>query len=268
MTPGKRKVSPRAPSLPLDEAIKRAIRMYEAEGSVATSTEVALQHFGYSGKNGAALQTMASIGYWGLIERTRDGIVRVAKVVEDYRYTPDESHKQDLLIRFLRNPPVFAGLLDKYKDRLPSDGTLQYDMIQLGFTPGAAASCLSVFKRSVEFANYYSRPRSTLEEGRDEVAAGSDDVSNFSTDVEAEGDRTGASGSATVPGNRDALLMGLQEPGVDRIPIRLAGGRRAWLEIPSPFFNADRERLKKHIDLLLTEDEDDGVEFDSSHRKP
>jgi hypothetical protein len=42
----------------------------------------------------------------------------------------------------------------------------------------------------------------------------------------------------------------------DRIPIRLPGGRRAWLEIPPVFYEADKARIKAQIDLLLTEDGD------------
>ena len=49
---------------------------------------------------------------------------------------------------------------------------------------------------------------------------------------------------------------------LDRIPVRLPGGRRAWLSIPTPFYAADKERLKAQIDLLLTEE--DETEDDSS----
>lgn len=45
----------------------------------------------------------------------------------------------------------------------------------------------------------------------------------------------------------------------DQIPVRLPGGRRAWLIIPTPFFDADKARLKAQIDLLLTQDEEDGA---------
>ena len=51
--------------------------------------------------------------------------------------------------------------------------------------------------------------------------------------------------------------------GFDRIPVRLAGGRRAWLEIPTPFYAADKLRLKAQIDLLLTEEEEEKAGPDS-----
>jgi hypothetical protein len=42
----------------------------------------------------------------------------------------------------------------------------------------------------------------------------------------------------------------------DRIPIRLPGGRHAFIEIPMPFFAADKDRIKKQIDLLLTQEDE------------
>jgi len=44
--------------------------------------------------------------------------------------------------------------------------------------------------------------------------------------------------------------------------VRLAGGRRAWIEIPTPFYLSDKRRIKAQIDLLLTDDEDEGELFD------
>ena len=57
----------------------------------------------------------------------------------------------------------------------------------------------------------------------------------------------------------EAPMVGLLSPvanGYDRIPVRLNGGRRAWLEIPTPFYLADKKRLNAQIELLLTEDEE------------
>ena len=42
----------------------------------------------------------------------------------------------------------------------------------------------------------------------------------------------------------------------DRIPVRLDSKRRAWLEIPAPFYEKDKMRLKAQIDLLITDDDD------------
>jgi hypothetical protein len=37
---------------------------------------------------------------------------------------------------------------------------------------------------------------------------------------------------------------------------------QAWLLIPTPFFKADKERLKAQIDLLLTEEDEEEARAD------
>lgn len=254
----KRKNSPRAPSLPLDEAMARAAKIYKAEGRHPAPAEVALRHIGYSSKNGAALSALASLGYWGLIERPKDGLVMITKPYEDYEFTPDEEHKQQLMIGFMRNPQLFANLLDQYQERLPSDATLKYDLIQKGFNPNAAAACMAVFKRSVDFARYFEKgvaiatnPEADQQDATpaSEAKRTTQQAGNLAPQTPSEADQ-----SLQDPiGSQTNKL----EPGIDRIPIRLAGGRRAWLEIPTPFFGADKKRLKNYIDLLLTDDEEE-----------
>jgi len=51
------------------------------------------------------------------------------------------------------------------------------------------------------------------------------------------------------------------------VPVRLSGGRRAWLEIPSPFFVAGKRRLKAQIDLLLADDDDDEGDADENQSR-
>lgn len=256
----KRKVSPRAPSLALDEAIARTGKMYKEEGRHAAPVEVAMKHIGYSSKNGAAMQAVASLRYWGLVERPKDGYLMVTKAFEDLEFTPDEGHKQELLIGFLKKPALFAELLEKYQDRLPSDATIKFDLIQRGFIPATADACLAVFRRSVEFARYYeatANNKVTTETVAEEFALPASVETKETPPQPATGDQEKNAAPELATTHVGTVNVDL---GVDRIPIRLAGGRRAWLEIPTPFFSADKKRLKKHIDLILTDDEDDFAE--------
>ena len=67
-----RKKSPRAPLIALDKAIEGAIKIYEKEHRHAAPTEAVAQHLGYKSANsGTALRTIASIRYFGLLERPR-----------------------------------------------------------------------------------------------------------------------------------------------------------------------------------------------------
>jgi hypothetical protein len=80
------------------------------------------------------------------------------------------------------------------------------------------------------------------------------------TTIEATGDQNtfGATSRYSEPGARATAPTQdiVEDENSDRIPVRLAGGRRAWLVIPSPFYAADKRRLISQIELLLADDEE------------
>lgn len=241
MSDSPRKKSPRAPSLALSEAIEGALKIYEKERRHAVPVEVVAQHLGYkNANNGAAMKAMASIRYFGLLERPQDGRLAVAKDVEDYRFAPSDQLRGELLRRWLKTPPIFAELLEKFSDGLPSDGNLRFELIQRGFFPDAAESLLPVLKNSVEFARYYEQPRAPTSAAETLTEEKANPLSDAQSDLKPRSSE-----------------MAIED--ADRIPVRLAGGRRAWLEIPTPFYEADKLRLKKQIDLLLTEEDESTV---------
>lgn len=251
MDTSKRKQSPRAPSMSLDEAILRASKIYKEEGRHAAPAEVVLRHIGYAGKSGSANQAIASLRYWGLIDRPSEGKLEITKAFETYEYAPEEAQKRSLLIEFLKKPQVIAELLEKYKERLPSDANIKYDLIQKGFFPDTADACLAVFKRSLEYTKYfeYLTEQRGLEEEKNEVE---DKHDESSPPPNVAGARTDIPLSEVI---KVTELGGFTRPDTDRIPVRLTGNRRAWIEVPIPFYKADIERLKAQIELLLTDDE-------------
>lgn len=246
-----RKKSPRAPSIPLQEALERALAVYEKEHRHATPTEVVANDLGYkSANNGSAIAAIASLRAFGLLEKVQEGKLAISKDVETYRFAPTEELKSSLRMKWLRSPGVFAQLLDGYVGALPSDATLRFDLIQRGFSPASAETTLGVFKKSVEFARYFDLHVQAAEPNEAEIH---DDAAPQSPSILAPA-------QVSVPAQTPALPEGQHLlPGsasaVDRIPVRLAGGRRAWIEIPTPFYEADKERLIAQIRLIFTEDE-------------
>lgn len=246
-----RKKSPRAPSIALDDAIEKANKIYGMERCHAAPVDGVVQHIGYkSASNGAALSVLASLKYYGLLERIKDGMVAVSKDVEAYQFAPSESIKRALTIKWLKSPPVFAELLEKYTETLPSDATLKFELIQKGFSPDSAQVCLQVFQRSVEFAHYFEQSQPPLVAFQ---ANGNPEIGEDDSDLVV--DSAVVTPIAAAP--TSSIVKAALSDDVDRIPVRLAGKRRAWIEIPMPFYEADKERLKKQIDLLLTNDEED-----------
>ncbi len=245
-----RKKSPRAPSMTLNDALDRALKVYEQERLHPAPTEIIAAGMGYkSANNGSALSAIASLRYYGLLERPKDGFLAVTKNVELYKFTPSDSKRKDLLIDFLKSPPLYAELLEQYTSGLPSEATLIYELIQRGFIPSAAESAVSCFKQSVQFAAYFEHMATqAIPQSEDnlyelqEVDAAPSSVVNVEPTKAAQ--------------TKSPMQVYTDESELDRYPVRLSGGRKAWLLIPTQFYEADKLRLKAQIDLLLAEDEE------------
>lgn len=235
----------------LDEAVDRVQKAYDKERLHAAPTDVVAQNLGYKGaNNGSALSALASLRYYGLLERPKEGFLAVTKDFEHFKFAPDDRQRRALLVGFLRKPQLYAELLEKYESGLPSDANLRYELIQRGFNPPAAEGALTAFRRSVEYVGYNSNDDSALLPvlPNGESRAPSEAVP---TDPPAV-----THGPAGAPlGEVSSPRLPVDED-MDRIPVRLPGGRRAWLIIPNPFFASDKTRLKAQIDLLLTQDEE------------
>lgn len=258
-----RKKSPRAPTMALPDALDRVEKVYAQEGRHAAPTGLVAQALGYkSATNGAAAQAMASLRYYGLLERPKDGYLAVSRDYEHYKYCPEEEQKQAFLIGWLRTPGIFATLLDKYEGRLPSDANIRFDLISMGFIPGSADAYVSAFRRSVEFARFYEQLASITPQQEDIPSPdmGEQSLTEHGTTAmalpSAKSNVGHASQSAHVVTEIGQSVA--QQPtarlDVIRIPVRLSKERCAWLELPIPFFESDKERLKAYIDIQLTDD--------------
>ncbi|WP_146091391.1 hypothetical protein [Xanthomonas arboricola] len=259
---GKITRSPRAPSVDLEAALSRALVIYDKEGGRhSIPGELAAQHLGYSGtNNGAAARMLASLKAFGLLAGDNKGEMAIAKDVEDYKFVPDKHKKRELLIKWLREPKIYAELLDQYRDGLPSEGALKYKLIQLGFLSSAADDCAKSFIASVAFARYFEK---------EQVDANKED------DLPVEDQNRSENGSATEnlkkgfspqPPVREGVSDSNQGApqnlhatasvsiNTDRIVVRLSGGRKAWIEIPTTLYEKDKEILKRQIDLVITDD--------------
>lgn len=135
-------------------------------------------------------------------------------------------------------------------------------MIQRDFLPATAESLAGVLKRSVEFAKVYEQ------EQQPQLITSGSEAEDLGPSVEIAlvdpvaspaappiNTWRGPEAQSTAPGE---MLQPMERPDShDRIPVRLSGGRRAWLLIPQVFREADKQRLKAQIDLLLTEDDEE-----------
>lgn len=252
MTEILRKKSPRAPAIALPDAIERVMKIYERERLHPAPSNIVAQHMGYKdANNGRSLTALASLRYFGLLERPKEGLLAVSKDIEAYKFAPDEKLKHSLLLSFLKRPALYNELLEKYNSGLPSDANLKYELIQRGFVPQGADAALSVFKKSVQFADYYNGSNELNESSELDEGILYEDAEN---DIQNVSDKPILQKS--IFASQSSVLKDEDYAGLDRIPVRLTGARRAWIIVPTPFFNADKDRLKAQIDLLLTDEDE------------
>jgi hypothetical protein len=239
-----RKKSPRAPTLALEQALERVLKVYDQERLHAAPVDAVAQALGFKNAgNGSAIASFASLRYFGLLERPKDGFLAVSKPVESYKYAPNEGMKKKILVEFLRSPPLYQELLEKYSNGLPSPATLKYELIQKGFLPQAVDAVLSAFLQSVLFARYFEAsliniaaevPSDLPEEEWPDIQ-----------EIKPREKQEKLESSITLPANHSVEM--------DQIPIRLSGGRKAWLNIPTPFYESDKARIKAQIDVLFAD---------------
>jgi hypothetical protein len=242
-----RKKSPRAPLIALDQALERAFNVYDQERLHAAPVDAVAQALGYkNANNGAALGAVASLRYFGLLERPKEGFLAVCKAIETYKYAPDELIKKQILNEFLKKPPLYQEMLEKYPTGLPSTATLKYELIQKGFLPQAVDAVLSAFLQSVGFAKYFDVQSMDIQTEESIVPSLN----------EVRPDNSDAKSNAPQKQTSDTGFTANSDGNVDRIPIRLSGGRKAWIVIPMPFYESDKARIKAQVDVLFADGDD------------
>lgn len=251
--------SPRAPSFSLEESLSHVMKLYEGNGKHAIPADVAAKTLGYSGaNNGSAARAFASMRSFGLLTSNNKGDVAVSPDVEAYRYAPDEAHRQNLKVHWLTSPKIYRELLEEYHDRLPSDQVIRYKLIKMGFAPSTAEDCLKVFQQSVNFVDYYGKQSQSSEQdiASDEELWGSVEQS-VSPPAATSAPSIQLSTNPSASTRAQVTLTAYEPPpGIDRIPVRLSKGRRAWIEVPSPLYEADKAILKNQIDLIFTDEDE------------
>lgn len=144
----------RYPSISLGDAIERVEKIYRHEGRNAMSSDVAAQHLGYSGLNGASLSVLAAMKKYGLLEGRADDI-RVsddAVIIISDRGLEDQAERADALTRALIADPVFKELHDRFGNRTTEINVSSF-LQKKGFNPTAAKSAAKYYLESVTFVD-------------------------------------------------------------------------------------------------------------------
>lgn len=250
--------SPNYPLQPLEWAVETGLKLLEKEGVNAVPADVIASHLGYKdATNGRALRVLANLKTFGIVQKVAGGKLAVSKEVQRFKLHPNDADRAALIHQWLKKPLLFSKLIEKYDGNLPSDRALVFELVdEYGFLEPAAQSAIEVFRASLHYAERFS-------------AATKDDVAHEDVvEDELQGIEDAVTPQAKQPpapapsqlGNAFQLspVPAVRE-GV-RYPIRLAGGRMAWIDVPDPFYEADKKRLQAQLEIIGTVDEDNEFE--------
>ena len=150
--------SPSYPGIDLEDAITRARQLYDEEGRNAAPVETIFKHWGYSPDSGLGFTILAALKKFGLVNDEGSGSRRKARLSDIARHIlidqrEDPTGRLHALQAAALMPPIHTELWEKYRDALPSDATLAYELqMERNFTARGAAEFIPQFKTTLAFA--------------------------------------------------------------------------------------------------------------------
>jgi hypothetical protein len=271
-SPDKRQRSAPHPRYSLEDA-ERLARVAFDMGARHVLQENVARELNYSGvKNGAFKGLRASAKYFGLIDYSGDDYIEVTdrwiKVFHDEDRAEQRGARQEALLE----PEIYRQLIETFANRqLPDAERLARELYltpKYGILRDAAEGAASTFVDSAAYAEMldergFLRPPGWKEEGQHASGPGSvisevgpvgPEQGIGGSDIE-EQRRNQEKPSSSAPVTNFGSVPEQELDGLDRLEIKLRGGKRAYLFVPVPLPSGEKERLKKYIDLILEEDE-------------
>jgi hypothetical protein len=141
--------SPNCPQITFADAITKARRVYDKEHTHAAPKAAVAEDLGYSGINGRALSVIGALRQYGILEGNSEGL-RITEDAVTYFELEDGLEKNEAIFRMVFTPSLFENLRQQFGDALPSESTLKFHLIKLGFLPKAADEVISVYRANME----------------------------------------------------------------------------------------------------------------------
>ena len=129
--------------------------------------------------------------------------VKLSQLAEVILVHPNESVRRDAIAEAALRPAVHSELWEKYRDQLPSDSSLRWELTHdRGFTETGAAEFIPVYRATVSFAQLASyQPGSSDEAPEEDDPVGLDDADDPEPSPSQTG-RRGASGPSSIASTR------------------------------------------------------------------
>ena len=154
--------SPPYPVFDLLTAITKAQLFYTTQKRNLISAAMVAQTLGYSAKNSEGGRAIAALVSFGLFEEETIKQVRHVKVsalgLNIIRHENDTAHRLPYLQEAALKPPIYADMVAKWPDELPSDLVIiQYLEFDKGYGASGARGLIRTFRSTYDCAQLGSR---------------------------------------------------------------------------------------------------------------
>lgn len=183
--------SPRFPFITLEKALERAAQFFAEEKRGAAPFSSAAEHWNYSASSSGALQTVAALKSYGLLEGTHKSIrlsELALRILLDKR--PDSTERDALKRQAALNPEIATLIYEKWPDDLPSDATLNHFLVlELSFNEATAQRSVEIIKQNQLFtanglsASFDVQSLNVENTRKDEIMKDSQDVGGMTSAV-------------------------------------------------------------------------------------
>jgi hypothetical protein len=249
--------SPKHPAFDLEQAIKKAQAFYERDSFHYVPASVALQHWGYSPKSSSGIRALAALLHFGLLEYEKEGAgdsrrVRLSELGTKIVTASEHSDEYVEAVRLAAlNPKLYAELWKKWGPNLPSDESLEYQLVRGGwdFNRDSVRGFIRDFKSTVRFAKL-SEGDKLADVGGD---VGEDGVDEEDQDRESDKGRDTSQETPPPPRREHAMAdIGRSDVAPLDLVIPLIDGGQAILRIPRRMSAEDYEHLTGYLRDSLT----------------
>lgn len=159
-TPSAKKPTGRGVSYPfigLKDSIEKARAFHKEERKSSAPVASAIKHFGYAEKSGSGRQTLSALLQFGLLEDEGQNDDRQVKLTDRALIIlldlPESPARVKALQECVRLPKLYATLLSKYAEDLPSDHTIGFFLQkEYDFNPKTLQAFIGDFRDSLAYA--------------------------------------------------------------------------------------------------------------------
>lgn len=148
--------SPSYPAIDLEAAIGRAKMVYDREQKHPAPVAAVQAHWGFKPNTGPASVTLAALTKFGLLASEGNGearLVRLTDLALTILLSPDDQTRLAAIQEAAVAPSIHRELLGQYRDSLPSDANLRFELVvKRNFTETGATEFIPQFRRTVAFA--------------------------------------------------------------------------------------------------------------------